>query len=59
MAGSFNMLVAPNAGGLFLGDYVGLATAGTAFRPFFTQTSCANSSCAVPNDPTDIVTASF
>ena len=59
VAGSFNMLVAPNAGGLFLGDYVGLATAGTAFRPFFTQTNCANSSCAEPNDPTDIVTASF
>jgi hypothetical protein len=58
--GPFNMMVAPNAGGLFLGDYEGLATAGAAFRPFFAQTNCSDSSCAGPKgDPTDIVTTSI
>jgi hypothetical protein len=56
VAGSFNMMVAPNAGGLFLGDYEALGTAGTAFRPFFTRTNCADFSCT--SNRTDIVTAS-
>jgi hypothetical protein len=56
LAGSFNLLVAPNAGGFFLGDYEGLATAGTTFHPAFIQVNCSDSSCAEPNDPTDLVT---
>ena len=54
--GSFNLLVAPNAGGFFLGDYEALGTAGTTFHPFFNQTNCADFSCTV--NRTDIVTAS-
>ena len=34
---SFDILNAPNAGGLFLGDYEGLDVNGTAFVPFFVQ----------------------
>ena len=41
---SFDMLNAPNAGGLFLGDYQGLAASGTAFYPFFVQTNTGNTS---------------
>ncbi len=41
---SFDMLNAPNAGGLFLGDYQGLAVNGTAFYPFFVQTNTGNTS---------------
>jgi hypothetical protein len=54
--GSFNLLVAPNAGGFFLGDYEALATAGTAFHPVFNQTNCIDSSCTT--NRTDIVTTS-
>jgi len=36
---SFDILNAPNAGGLFLGDYEGLDVNGTAFVPFFVQTN--------------------
>jgi hypothetical protein len=35
---SFNELDAPNAGGLFLGDYMGLAATGTSVHPVFGQT---------------------
>ncbi len=41
---SFDMLNAPNAGGLFLGDYEGLAASGTTFYPFFVQTNTGNTS---------------
>jgi hypothetical protein len=34
---SFDMRQAPFAGGFFTGDYEGLANAGTAFTPFFSQ----------------------
>lgn len=34
---SFDMRQAPFAGGFFTGDYEGLASAGTAFTPFFSQ----------------------
>jgi hypothetical protein len=34
---SFDMRQAPDAGGFFTGDYEGLANAGTAFTPFFSQ----------------------
>ena len=39
VAGPFNLNTAPSAGGLFLGDYMGLASAGTAFLPFYTRTT--------------------
>ncbi len=41
---SFDMLNAPNAGGLFLGDYEALDTSGTIFYPFFVQTNTGNTS---------------
>jgi Neuraminidase (sialidase) len=37
IAGSFNELTAPNAGGFFLGDYEGLGPVGASFLPFFVQ----------------------
>jgi hypothetical protein len=48
---SFDLDLAPRAGGLFLGDYLGLSHAGTTFVPFFTQTVSSG-------NPTDIF-ASF
>jgi len=39
VAGPFNLTIAPNAGGYFLGDYQGLATAGDAFVPLFARTN--------------------
>jgi hypothetical protein len=41
---SFDMLNAPNAGGLFLGDYQGLDVNGTSFVPFFVKTNDENTS---------------
>jgi len=38
VGGSFDVTLAPDAGGLFLGDYMGLDHVGTAFRPVFTMT---------------------
>lgn len=37
VAGPFDLSLAPNANGLFLGDYHGLASFGTTFLPFFVQ----------------------
>ncbi len=51
---SFDMLNAPNAGGLFLGDYQGLDVNGTAFVPFFVQTNTGNTS-----NRTDVFTTSI
>jgi hypothetical protein len=48
---SFDLDLAPRAGGLFVGDYVGLDHVGTTFLPFFTQTVSSS-------NPTDIF-ASF
>jgi hypothetical protein len=48
---SFDMSVAPNAGGLFLGDYEALANIGTTFEPFFVQ---SNNASTTP--PTDVFT---
>jgi hypothetical protein len=59
LAGPFNDLVAPNAGGHMLGDYSGLTASGTTFEPFFAQTNCQDTSCAEPNDPTDVFSSSF
>ncbi len=41
---SFDMLNAPNAGGLFLGDYQAMDTSGTTFHPFFVMTNTGNTS---------------
>jgi hypothetical protein len=60
VAGSFNMLAAPNAGGFFVGDYEALGVNGSSFLPFFVQTNCAgvpDSSCTA--NPTDVYTGSF
>jgi hypothetical protein len=57
VAGSFDMFAAPQAGGFFVGDYEGLATAGTAFQPFFVQTNCTDSNCT--SNRTDVFTGSF
>ncbi|MBO0685782.1 MAG: exo-alpha-sialidase, partial [Candidatus Dormibacteraeota bacterium] len=40
LAGPFNDLVAPNAGGFMLGDYSGLTALGANFEAFFVQTNC-------------------
>src|SRR5919206_314385 len=48
---SFDLDLAPNAGGKFLGDYVGLSHVGATFVPFFTQTVSSS-------NPTDIFAAS-
>ncbi len=39
VAGPFDLAIAPNADGLFLGDYQGLAAAGGSFVPLFARTS--------------------
>jgi hypothetical protein len=57
VAGSFNMLVAPNAGGFFVGDYEGLSASGSVFMPFFVQTNCTDNSCT--SNRTDVYTGSF
>jgi hypothetical protein len=62
LAGPFNDLAAPFAGGFMLGDYSGLDVSGTAFRPFFIQTNCLDSSCAAianGTNPTDVFSTSF
>ena len=46
-AGPFDMEQAPDAGGLFVGDYEGMTTSGTAFQPFYIQAVQA------PANPTD------
>ena len=47
VSGPFDMEQAPDAGGLFVGDYEGMTTSGTAFQPFFVQAVSA------PANPTD------
>ncbi len=49
VAGPFDLAGAPFAGGLFLGDYQGLASAGAVFLPLFARATGSAS------DPTDIV----
>src|SRR6266568_4309347 len=51
---SFDILNAPNAGGLFLGDYEGLDVNGTAFVPFFVKTNDEDKS-----NRTDVFTTSI
>jgi BNR/Asp-box repeat protein len=57
VAGSFNMLVAPSAGGFFVGDYEGLGVIGSSFLPFFVQTNCTDNSCT--GNRTDVYAGSF
>jgi hypothetical protein len=54
IAGSFDLLQAPNADGFFVGDYEALGVNGAAFLPFFVQ---AGPSAATP--PTDVFTNSI
>ena len=55
-----NDLVAPFAGGFFLGDYQGLATSGTSFDVFFVQTTCSDPSApACASNRTDVFSTSF
>ena len=54
VAGSFDLLTAPNAGGFFVGDYEALGVNGAAFLPFFVQ---AKPSATTP--PTDVFTNSI
>lgn len=42
LAGSFDMRIAPSAGGFFLGDYEGLSHGNGAFLPFFVMTNSRN-----------------
>jgi hypothetical protein len=49
---SFDMSIAPNAGGLFLGDYEALGVNGTTFVPFFVQT-------VKSTNPTDVFATSI
>src|SRR5262249_41808422 len=48
VAGSFNMLAAPNAGGFFLGDYQALATAGAGVPPPLLSAHPPGPSCTPP-----------
>jgi hypothetical protein len=42
VAGPFDLSIAPNALGLFIGDYHALTSIGTTFVPFFVQTNNGN-----------------
>src|SRR5712691_4656276 len=54
IAGSFDILNAPFAGGFFVGDYEAMTTIGTTFQPFFVQTNDENKS-----NRTDVFTTSI
>ena len=43
IAAAFDLSVAPIARGYFLGDYMGLVSAGSNFYPFYTRTNSGNS----------------
>jgi hypothetical protein len=61
IAGSFDMLKAPNAGGFFVGDYEALGVNGAAFLPFFVQAEPSNTTPPPPpptTAPTDVFTNS-
>jgi hypothetical protein len=42
ITGPFDLAIAPNAEGLFLGDYQALTSIGTVFLPFYVQTNTGN-----------------
>jgi hypothetical protein len=62
ITGSFDLLLAPVAGGVFLGDYQGLATSGAStFHPFFVATTCpvpSTTPCSTANR-TDVYTTAI
>jgi hypothetical protein len=51
IAGSFDLLTAPNAGGFFDGDYEALGVRGATFVPFFVQAKPASTT-----PPTNVFT---
>jgi hypothetical protein len=62
VAGPFNMRAAPRVPGFFLGDYMGFATVGATFIPFFVQTNCLDDSCSAEHPgtiPTDVFAGPF
>jgi hypothetical protein len=44
VSGPFDFAIAPNAGGLFVGDYQALSSIGNVFVPFYAQTNTGNTS---------------
>ena len=44
VSGPFDLAIAPNAHGLFVGDYQALTSIGSVFVPFFAQTNTGNAS---------------
>jgi len=54
VADPFDISIAPNANGYFLGDYTGLVSAGTTFIAFFGKT---NPGTGASNNRTDIFVA--
>ncbi len=61
IAGSFDLLKAPNAGGFFVGDYQALGVSGAAFVPFFVQAEPSTTTPPPPpptTPPTDVFTNS-
>jgi len=59
IAGSFDLLKAPNAGGFFVGDYEALGANGTAFVPFFVQAEPSSTTPPGTTPPTDVFTNSI
>jgi hypothetical protein len=62
IAGSFDLLKAPNAGGFFVGDYEALGVNGAAFVPFFVQAEPTATTPPPPpatTPPTDVFTNSL
>jgi hypothetical protein len=54
VAGPFNMLAAPNAGGYFVGDYESMTIDrdGKSFHTFYSSTNCDDVNCTAPFNPT-------
>jgi hypothetical protein len=50
--GPFDLALAPYARGLFLGDYMGLASIGASFVPFYARTNAGS-----PDNATDVIAA--
>src|SRR6266568_2894337 len=59
IAGSFDLLKAPNAGGFFVGDYEALGVNGAAFVPFFVQAEPSSTAPPPTTPPTDVFTNSI
>ena len=62
IAGPFDLLKAPNAGGFFVGDYEALGVSGAAFVPFFVQAEPTATTPQPPpptTPPTDVFTNSI